>query len=472
MSAEVTIALGVAGRVLANVACAQNPRLGAALVGISNGFLIHRAWIANTLLDPLTLLILAAGFAFDHLMYGGFEETLTAVLGCGLGVVLADFGPDLWYEIFGEQVTKDLSREMVSLFPFLGGDDSASDVDDRSDVGSVVSKATASSRRTSRSNVTGTSVTVRPSRPRPTPRPASTITRSSRVTFDESSITQSQSSDIDAEELETDLGTSTRYGLGTAANGLTTTDGDTVTDSVLSSANGDLYMAPSMTSGSSYTRVHTRPAPPSILRRLHIPRQDSPSIPQRALSQSSSSTRTRLTSDGETTPRATTYPIDFSPLPQSSLEPPPPHFPEPDLSNGHSYENYSPQIIPPSEPTPDLSTFIPLPEPAYYPPPPKDLANDGGEREPSRLERILNVPIVPPETEEERHEERPATPESARLWVPPDGHSASRRSKSRSRSRSPAGPRPQPPHDVPLPVEIPGPPAYITENSGNTTASY
>ncbi|THH02190.1 hypothetical protein EW145_g6779, partial [Phellinidium pouzarii] len=137
MSAEVAIALGVAGRVFANVACAENIRLGAALVGVFDGFLIHRSWITNTLSDPLTLVVLAVGLVFDHFQFRGFEGTITLLLGCGLGVVLADFGPDVWYEIGGEQLAKDVSRELESLFGFVG-DDSASDSDDRSDVGSVV----------------------------------------------------------------------------------------------------------------------------------------------------------------------------------------------------------------------------------------------------------------------------------------------------------------------------------------------
>ncbi|KAL5528187.1 hypothetical protein ACEPAF_7323 [Sanghuangporus sanghuang] len=539
MSAEVTIAIGAAGRVLANIACAQNPRLGAGLVGLSNGFLIHRAWIAQTIFDPLTLLVLAAGLAFDHNMYGGFENTMTSLMACGLGIVLADFGPDLWYEFVGEEMTKEMARELeaLGLGPFASAYDSSSDVevDERSDVdaGSTVSR---SSRRTSRSGTsrTGTSVTVRPRTRihthRPPPRPApSTITRLSRVTFDESSITQSQSddADVDVEDLETDPGTSTQLGL-------TTTNGDALS---ASGGGDDLYMEPSTTSVASSRTARPEPARrPSILRRLHIPGQEATTSTAgltalRSVSGASStlasSSHTRLTIDGETTPRATARP-DFTPIsPPSGFEPGPsfsptvvaaPTFPEPDLSSTTStattsYEQYTPRIIPPSEPTPDLSTSIALPEPMYFPPlsedpnisalesteptpiSPERKHEDHHESGPSFFSQIMNVPIVPPSPSPEEQHNRNyenheyqnghvQSPESDRLDIPPALQAGPRtrsrsRSGSRTRSRSPAGPRPQPlPHYESLPPPEPapappvnayGPPEYISETYDDST---
>lgn len=153
------------------------------------------------------------------------------------------------------QFTKDLARELETFGIPLGGYDSSSDVDDRSDVGSVVSKA--SSRRTSRSGMTGnSSATVRPSRPRPThTASASTITRLSRVTFDESSISASQSQSSDIGDFETDTGLS--YGTGGPRGGLPTEftrAGDGASESA------DMYMEPSTTSGSTHTRVQMPPA--------------------------------------------------------------------------------------------------------------------------------------------------------------------------------------------------------------------
>ena len=540
MSAEVTIALGAAGRVLANIACAHNPRLGAGLVGLSNGFLIHRAWVAQTIFDPLTLLVLAAGLAFDHKMYGGFENTVTSLMACGLGIVLADFGPDLWYEFVGDDVTKEMARELeaLGLGPFANGYDSSSDVevDERSDV-DVRSAMSRSSRRTSRSGTasraTVSSATIRPTSRvhthRPPPRTApSTVTRSSRVTFDESSISQSQSddADVDIEDLETDAGTSTQLGLAT-------TNGDALS---ASGGGDDLYMEPSATSVASSRTARPEPTRrPSILRRLHIPRQEATTSTTglttlRSVSgtsaTSTSSSRTRLTSDGETTPRAVMRP-DFTPIsPPSGFEPGPsfpptviaaPTFPEPDLSSTTSsattsYEEYTPRIVPPSEPTPDLSTSIALPEPMHFPPLSEDpniSALESAEQTPISPERkheehrdsnpsffsqIMHVPIVPPSPSREEQHDRNfeyhnghvESPESARLDISPTLQAGPRprsrsRSGSRTRSRSPAGPRPQPvpqyeapppPEPVPAPItNAYGPPEYISESYGQLLPS-
>ncbi|KAI5123884.1 hypothetical protein M0805_005701 [Coniferiporia weirii] len=445
MSAEVAIALGVAGRVFVNAACAQNPRLGAALVGVFDGFLIHRSWLANTFFEPLTLIVLAAGLFFDHYQYGGFEGTVTLLLGCGLGVVLADFGPDLWYEIGAEQLTKDVSRELEAMFSF-GGDDSVSDVDDRSDAGSVVSastKASASTHRTARSAATGTSVTVRPARPRPQlpSRPASSITRFSRVTFDESSISQSQGSDNASDDFGTDAGLETQYGLGT--NALTSEfalepDAASVSapPSVTATGMDGLYMEPSTSAGSIHTRVRSRPS--SILRRLDIPVPGpgpmSMPTPRSALSGSTSTQRS--VDDGETTPRA----AEFSPEFTFAHEAPTPPFPEPDASYMQPYL----QPLPPSRPI-SVASHAPIafPEPAHT----------AEVHEPSRLSRILNFPIVDPH-EPHVPDEEPESPESARLWAPSVTKSI------RSRSSSPAGPRPQPSSRG-----APTPPPPFTDNT-------
>ncbi|KAH8119164.1 hypothetical protein DFH11DRAFT_426628 [Phellopilus nigrolimitatus] len=476
MSAEVTIALGVAVRVFVNVLCVQNPRLGAALVGVFDGFLIHRSWIANTLLEPLTLVTLAAGLLFDHYLFGGFERTVTLLLGCGLGVVLADFGPDVWYEIGGEQLSKDVSREMASMFSFVGDDDSASDRDDRSDVASVISNSTkvsASSRRTARSAATGTSLTARPSRPRARAQPQSTITRLSRVTFDESSISQSQASSDD--DYTTDIyGAETEFGAETA--GLTTEfalDGDAESESALPSASAtgidEMYMEPSTSTGSAGS-AHTR-----VLSRLHIPMAGPSGVPRSALSNRSSS-RTRLTTeDGETTPRATSHPVEFSPLPPSAIGPPPlaPLFPEPSYVHAYAPPVHQPVQVqaptppsfspvhfsepvysPASYPEPNYSP-VSFPEPDHSPASFPEPEHAPEPHEPSRLARIFNGPIVDPHNPEEDH---PDSPESARLWVPPSN------SKLRSRSPSPVGPRPPPSPKASPPSDVFGEEKYISES--------
>ena len=92
MSAEVSVALGVAGRVFANAISHTNPRLGAGVIGLCNGLLIHRAWLTDSLTDPITLFVLAVGFFFDFKVFGELENAITLVLAGGLGVVLADCG--------------------------------------------------------------------------------------------------------------------------------------------------------------------------------------------------------------------------------------------------------------------------------------------------------------------------------------------------------------------------------------------
>ncbi|THH04498.1 hypothetical protein EW145_g5484, partial [Phellinidium pouzarii] len=348
-----------------------------------------------------------------------------------------------------------------------------------------------------------TSLTVRPARVRPRviPRPASTITRLSRVTFDESSISQSQGSDNASEDFETDAGLTTEYAL----------EGDeSVPPSASATGLNDLYMEPSTSAGSVHTRVH----PPSILRRLDIPIVGSMPRSMRAPSQHSSR-RTGLTSDGETTPRAATRPMEFSPSSVSITEPdaqlypeqvpslfPVPHvpqftgpssshFPEPHVSHfpgsspshfpGQSPSHFpepSPSLsyepsrfpdpspsysyeypIPPSEPIPEIPQQpIAYPEPVHTAP--KHEHEHEHEHEPSRLSRLLNVPIVDPHVTEEEE-----SPESARLWAPPP-------KQMRSRSPSPVGPRPPP-----SPREMEPPPAhdvfgeevYITDTIDDST---
>lgn len=392
MSAETAIAIGVSSRVLANVACTSNPRLGAAIVGCGTGFVIHQGWVRNTIQDPIIIIIIFAGLVFDHYFFDGVEGTITLLLACGLGVVIADFGPDLLYEVLGEQYF----RELESLIPFTS-DDPASDYED--DGGSVVSKN--SSRHTSRSGRTGTSVTVRPSRPRVTTAP-STITRSSRVTFDENSLAPSQSSEAEYE------------------NG---TDG------------GGMYMEPSsMASGSTRTRVTVRP--PSILRRMSMPSAPTTtattttSLPS-VLSQSQT---TRTSTETDTTPRGhhrgpdeltTPSELQSDLYPSSSVPFPEP---EPSLPNPHEYSTQT-QSTSRSDvtQTPDFSESIPLSDqrqPSYehtY----EHVQRPSEPHDPSLLERIMNVPIVDPHHDPEHH---------------PDPGPEYSQARERSRSRSPVRP--------------------------------
>ncbi|PAV18924.1 hypothetical protein PNOK_0576700 [Pyrrhoderma noxium] len=422
MSAEVSVALGVAGRVFANAISHTNPRLGAGVIGLCNGLLIHRAWLTDSLTDPITLFVLAVGFFFDFKVFGELENAITLVLAGGLGVVLADFGPDLWYELVGDDGRSDVSRH---------------------------SRGSGTSRRTS-GTITGrstgtSSVTVRPSRPlRPsmsTSHAPSTITRSSRVTFDETSLSTSHSTSSESESV------------------------------VVSARSDGLYMEPSNTSsGSTHTRI--RP-PTSILRRFNAPvSETAPTtistsvpttlIPESLLTGERLSEMTRMTTDEAATPLTTPRQTEFNTLPTSQMsvttetltfpEPLPPGFPEPELSHSHIR---SPEIIPPSDGTPPSSVPCSPQEATISihtvetPLSPSRLS-----RSPSRLSRILNAPIVPPEPTEDR---TPDSPEPSHLWPQPTdsrsgptrSYSRSRsrsgsRSRSRSRSRSPAGPRPMP----------------------------
>lgn len=443
MNTETSITLGVALRVIVNILCVQNVKLGAAILGVWDGLLIHRSWLENRLFNPETIFLLLAGFAFDHIFFGSLVRTVTLVLGCGLGILLGDIGPDLWYEIGGDKLLHDMQQETDSLLaavPFLGD---ASD-----DEGSVITRTTraptrVSSRtsRTSRTGTsrTGTSVTIRPSRIRRTPRAEdvqSGTTRLSRVTFDESSISQTHTSSSSSEsepEEETVLAT---------------TEPD------------DMYMEPS-TMGSQPSRGRSS----SVLRRLYIPGQDSPV----GISVQSTSAQSHTShGDEETTPRAHIY--EFSPLPPSATVPPPfvygsmpPNTSSRPQSMGTIYQQGFPQPRTPSyqDSRPQSTHISPANQtPVSFPEP-----HRSGSHSPSRLSRLMNVPIADPQLAEMQGS-RPPSPSSVRsrsrsplpLRPPamdyvddPSRYGSNSRPRSRepspnrSRPPSPAGPRPQSP---------------------------
>ena len=398
MNTEASITLGVALRVIVNILCIQNVKLGAAILGVWDGLLIHRSWIENRLFNPEIILLLLAGFAFDHYFFGSTVRTLTLFLGCGLGILLGDIGPDLWYDMGGDRLLEDIQHEADSLLaavPFLG--------EESDDEGSVVTRTTRAPTRISSSR-TGTSVTVRPSRVRRTPRAEdvqSGTTRLSRVTFDESSISQTQTSSSDSDRGE---------------------------ETILETEGDGMYMEPS-TMSSHPTRG--RPSS-SVLRRLYMPGQDSP------IGISVQSTSVRSHGDGDTTPRAHAY--EFSPLPPSATVPPPSFVY--DAAATAPYQSSRPQSY----------------QTQFYPPAPPSFPEPQHERphSPSRFERMMNVPIADPDTmgsqppsptpKRSRSNSPLPLPPRPRSWAT-DGQSnrspAGSRTASPHRSRppSPAGPR-------------------------------
>lgn len=273
---------------------------------------------------------------------------------------------------------EDFSKEadvLVSSIPFLGEESST----DGSEIGSRISASTRSKAPTRRSFRSESSLTARQERPRRRT-DGDQSTRLSRVTFDESSITQSQASSSSDEEDEVDESA--------APSGFELED---------------MYMEPS-TLGSHHTRVRT----PSLLRRLYIPGQTEPIPAPRRLS--THSDRSRSTAgDGDRTPRAQTF--EFSPLPPSATVPPPLLFSAPRHSYAHSASRPISALVMPEIPSPPSvpEVGIEIEEP----------------HSPSRLSRILNVPIADP------HEG--GSPRSRRSSRSP--------SPVRSRPPSPSGPR-------------------------------
>ena len=396
MNTETSISLGIVVRVFVNLLCSENIKLAAALLGLWDGLLIHRSWVERRLFEPDTILLLAAGFLFDHVIFASVVRTVTLLLGCGLGIVLSDIGPDIWYEIGGDRIIKDVNRgaeSVLAAIPFLGVE--SSDEDDAS-----VSSRSSFKPSTRRSTRSSTTVTVRPRR-RVAPSRTDQSTRLSRVTFDESSISQSQASESSDDEADNE-----------DANG---SMGPSQTEP-------EMYMEPSVTAGSQYTRIRD----PSILRRLNIPG----GIPAPSSSRSSIS-QSHTVGDGERTPRAQTF--EFSPLPPSAMVPPPPLIFSNHLDS-HPYSQRSSTYAPIPIPEPSLhgSSSQPLPVPSY--PVPVDHGNgfpfspDGsqlghryeqGHDIVSQISEVLNVPI------------------------------ASHQGGSPGRSRSPSPSRPKPPSQSP-----------------------
>lgn len=201
-----SVVVGVAVRILVNVLCSQNEKFAASALGLWDGLAVYQAHLDNSLLDLGTLLQLALGLLFDFIFFGSIVRTVTYALGCFLGILVGDFGPDLWYEFGGQ----DISKELNTLLSFISleGDSGRSRRRHRS---RSKSPATSVGRKsegetTVRHGLASASGTSR--RRRSTRRPddqSTVLTRDSRVTFDETSITQSQTEDSSIDGGDTEI---------------------------------------------------------------------------------------------------------------------------------------------------------------------------------------------------------------------------------------------------------------------------
>lgn len=330
MSAPTSIVVGVAVRVIVNVLCAQNVKVAASVLGLWDGLVFYQAQLDDRFLEPETLLSLAFGLIFDFVFFGSIIRTVTYALWVFLGVLAADFGPDLWYELGGEEIGKDIRREASTLLSALPswGDESESG----SERPVRVSK---SPRQASTTASTVRERRVPPPQPSRSSRQDYQSTRGgSRVTFGETatSITQTQS-----EEDTLD---------------------DDDEDETAPTETAGLYMTPS-TLGSIHTHAGLPSSTQSLLRRMYDDGHETTTLAR---------SPTHPSESGGTTPRGKnhdlpTFTYEKPPFTPSSFEPsiqmpvpspiPSPIARVPDVLN--SYNNFGHEPDPVSMPEPSIS---------------------------------------------------------------------------------------------------------------------
>ncbi|KLO20340.1 hypothetical protein SCHPADRAFT_897639 [Schizopora paradoxa] len=189
-----SVVLGVAVRVLVNVLCMQNEKFAASTLGLWDGLALYQAHLDNSLFDVATLLQLAFGLLFDFIFFGSIVRTVTYALGCFLGILVGDFGPDLWYEFGGD----DISKEWNSLLSFIslgGGSSGRSRRRHRSKSPTTSIGRKSEGDTTVRRHASEAGTSRRRRSTRRLDDQSTVLTRDSRVTFDETSIGQSQTED-------------------------------------------------------------------------------------------------------------------------------------------------------------------------------------------------------------------------------------------------------------------------------------
>lgn len=186
MNPQVSLLLEVGIRLAFNLLSGRQIILGAFFVGIWNGIVLQRAT------EPFVAYFQSAWFAFDLLVLSNVAR-LYLVLGCFLGVLVADFGPDVWdtWAEFQRPVKSRASSGSL-LAPPAG---SGSTIVSRSLATDLDGASTLTRGATARSQVTTSPSSLSSTSSVSTLRGdgGSTITRTSRVTFDEASIANSQS---------------------------------------------------------------------------------------------------------------------------------------------------------------------------------------------------------------------------------------------------------------------------------------
>lgn len=279
-----SVVVGVVVRVLINVLCSQNEKLAASALGLWDGFAVYQAHLDNSLLDVGTLLQITLGFLFDFLFFGSIVRTVAYCAWLLLGILASDFGPDLWYDFGGEDITKDFRRELNTLLSYISleGDNGSSRRRNRSRSRSpATSVGRKSEGETTVRGLASTSGTSR--RRRSTRRPddqSTVLTRDSRVTFDETSIAQSQT-----EESSIEDGGDTELQSSTDVQGL--------------------YMEPS----TAASHLGVRSAAQSLLRRMYDDDGDTDTTHTQTRRRSHSSIS--RSGGGDTTPRGNQFGLDM-----------------------------------------------------------------------------------------------------------------------------------------------------------------
>ncbi|TDL26078.1 hypothetical protein BD410DRAFT_895512 [Rickenella mellea] len=119
MDSLVAIISGIAMRVSVSMIFGQSLKVAALLTGLWDGILLHRSMrrtkyrSSDLLSDPY----LQAAFAvlFELTMNRSLLRIVVVSLGWCLGVVLADVGPAIWYDIGGEDLPRELERLWYDL---------------------------------------------------------------------------------------------------------------------------------------------------------------------------------------------------------------------------------------------------------------------------------------------------------------------------------------------------------------------